>query len=50
MDIAQKRVAPKKEKNMNYYDEIKYDATSLNKMKKFYILIEKVATLSPKFM
>jgi hypothetical protein len=30
--------------------KIKYDVSSLNKMKKFYILIEKVATLSPKFM
>ena len=26
---------------------IKYDVSSLNKMKKFYILISKVATLSP---
>ena len=27
--------------------KIKYDVSSLNKMKKFYLLIEKVATLSP---
>ena len=27
---------------------IKYDTSSLNKMRKFYILIEKMATVSPK--
>ena len=28
--------------------KVKYDVSSLNKMKKFYILIEKMATVSPK--
>ena len=35
-------------KRLQFDLKIKYDISSLNKMKKFYMLIEKLATLSPK--